>query len=797
MFSKITSKCFTNISFHKTNGIFGLIHKFLTDLTCRTNEAMGGSRFKLNIRQEGLRGKMLTAILLFTFLILQQANGTWYTQNTEVFVDLWGVTFININTGWIVGDYGIIRKTTDGGETWMDQSSGTTEILRKIIMIDEYTGYISGHSGVILKTTDSGQNWFDVGDSYYGRSGGELSYYGGMDNFGSDFVFIAGENLTYAKTVNGGLNWEYGIITGVLGEFDIYGVDVINTNLIYITGSFHGASVTPKIYKTTNGGMSWNLVYNSPDFGAGMNDIKFINQNTGFACSSSGSIVQTTNGGTNWSYQGTGGFDLRQFQFISTNTGFTCGGSGNITYTTNGGTNWTTVNSGVTGSSLLSMSFVDSLYGWASGSGGTLIKTTDGAGTIIFEKAECLNFDGVDDNISLPSGLPQNLTSPTVSEITIEYWFKGSNLQSAVRIQNGGNYIVAGWGSPGNHTHIISTEGGTNGINVGAAATDGNWHHVAMTWKKNTVNGFKSYLDGALVQQRNSANSNLPAVSSEALLGSYQGTSEFLSGTLDEVRIWTRALTQSDIAANMPLEISSGTGLLASYHFNQGLASGNNPSVTTLKDTTSNNYSGTLANFALYAHTSNWISPGPNLRVPSGTINIKVIVEGYYNSSSNVQNISDTMNAYLCADVSPYNVIDSAKKVIDSVTHTGVFKFDNAASGNYYIKLNHRNSIETWSSSPQSLLDTSTFDFTSSQSQAFGDNMKQVDASPVIFAIYSGDVNQDGVVDGTDAALVDNDAFNFVTGYVVTDVNGDEVVDGSDAAIVDNNAFNFVGKITP
>ena len=61
----------------------------------------------------------------------------------------------------------------------------------------------------------------------------------------------------------------------------------------------------------------------------------------------------------------------------------------------------------------------------------------------------------------------------------------------------------------------------------------------------------------------------------------------------------------------------------------------------------------------------------------------------------------------------------------------------------------------------------------------------------------SGDVTQDGVVDGTDAALIDNDAFNFVTGYVVGDVNGDEIVDGSDAAVVDNNAASFVGKVTP
>lgn len=75
--------------------------------------------------------------------------------------------------------------------------------------------------------------------------------------------------------------------------------------------------------------------------------------------------------------------------------------------------------------------------------------------------------------------------------------------------------------------------------------------------------------------------------------------------------------------------------------------------------------------------------------------------------------------------------------------------------------------------------------------------MKLIDASPVRFGIYSGDVNQDWVIDGTDAGLIDNDAFNFISGFVVTDLTGDYAVDASDAAIADNNAFAFIGVIVP
>ena len=82
-----------------------------------------------------------------------------------------------------------------------------------------------------------------------------------------------------------------------------------------------------------------------------------------------------------------------------------------------------------------------------------------------------------------------------------------------------------------------------------------------------------------------------------------------------------------------------------------------------------------------------------------------------------------------------------------------------------------------------------TYDFTTDTSKAFGGNMTFVGSEA---CIYTGDVNQDGVVDGNDCAMVENDARNYTTGYVVTDLNCDEFVDGTDAAYVDNNAFKFV-----
>jgi choice-of-anchor B domain-containing protein len=178
------------------------------------------------------------------------------------------------------------------------------------------------------------------------------------------------------------------------------------------------------------------------------------------------------------------------------------------------------------------------------------------------------------------------------------------------------------------------------------------------------------------------------------------------------------------------------------------------------------------------------------LYVLKTSCNIKLAIEGLYDNVLNKHNIKDTVTAYLRNVTSPYAVIDSSREVIDNVTLTGNFKFNKALSGTYYISVRHRNSIETWSKingeiyNPMTLM---SYDFTTSNSKAYGNNMTQVDASPVITAIYSGDVTQDGVIDASDMSNVENDKSNSVTGYVASDLNGDYAVDASDVSIVENN----------
>lgn len=179
------------------------------------------------------------------------------------------------------------------------------------------------------------------------------------------------------------------------------------------------------------------------------------------------------------------------------------------------------------------------------------------------------------------------------------------------------------------------------------------------------------------------------------------------------------------------------------------------------------------------------------------TLDLKTAIEGFYNSGTGRLSIKDTVKVYLHQATSPSQIVDSSSAIIDSTTLRGYCFFNNAPTGLYYIRVTHRNGLDTWSKSGGEAMTrgaVSIYDFTSAASQAYGNNLL---LKGTRYCIYSGDVNSDGTIDGTDNSTIDNDVNSFVTGFVVTDLNADDIVDGSDLLIADNNASNFVSVVAP
>ena len=187
-----------------------------------------------------------------------------------------------------------------------------------------------------------------------------------------------------------------------------------------------------------------------------------------------------------------------------------------------------------------------------------------------------------------------------------------------------------------------------------------------------------------------------------------------------------------------------------------------------------------------------------NVTSPNVDLNLTTFIEGFYNSTSNSM-VRDTMRVLIRNNFAPYSIVDSGKTYLTS-SGTGTITFANASNGvNYYLQLKHRNALETWSKSPGQSFSSSVlnYNFSTSSAQAFGSNMPLLDASPVRYGEYGGDVNQNGVIDLNDIIIVNNAAGAFVSGYVVTDLDGNNIVELTDVLISYNNASNFVLKVTP
>ncbi len=154
-------------------------------------------------------------------------------------------------------------------------------------------------------------------------------------------------------------------------------------------------------------------------------------------------------------------------------------------------------------------------------------------------------------------------------------------------------------------------------------------------------------------------------------------------------------------------------------------------------------------------------------------------------------NETDTILVQIRKSDPPYNVLDTAKG-LGGQGNSQIFNFSKPVDGvNYYVVVNHRNSIQTWSKTGGEIFTNGAlaYDFTSAASQAFGNNEVLVGSD---WSFYTGDVNQNGNVDLSDLIAVFNDAADFVTGYVVTDLNCDDAVTLEDLLFAYNNAANFV-----
>jgi photosystem II stability/assembly factor-like uncharacterized protein len=84
---------------------------------------------------------------------------SWRQQPSAVDTTLFGVHFADTRRGWAVGSDAVIVRTEDGGATWRTQQAPVRERPLYDVFVRDSIGWIVGEAGTVLKTTDGGTNW--------------------------------------------------------------------------------------------------------------------------------------------------------------------------------------------------------------------------------------------------------------------------------------------------------------------------------------------------------------------------------------------------------------------------------------------------------------------------------------------------------------------------------------------------------------------------------------------------------------------------------------------------------------
>jgi photosystem II stability/assembly factor-like uncharacterized protein len=316
-----------------------------------------------------------------TSKVVKSSNGgaNWITYTMDTAFTAYDINFINENTGMVCGSAGVVRFTSNGGETWIRANIPLTAALYGIhsTLTPTPTFYVVGYSYGIYKTTNYGTNWTLLSFNDPGMSWSSTHY--SVDVSGDRIVAI-GAYGSIQKSTNAGAN--FSALTQCLSLATKYDVWAQSANgLVIVTGGRGSTTTFDQVLRSTNGGTNWTVIpFNS---NATYYSLAMVNSTTGFMSGTLGNLRKTTNAGLNWdSVPGPfGTLTLNRIEFVNENTGYL------FQNTTNTGGGWKTTNGGLTWDSLSNMgsetrisvsSFVNTNTGYAGNNAAKLMKTTDG-----------------------------------------------------------------------------------------------------------------------------------------------------------------------------------------------------------------------------------------------------------------------------------------------------------------------------------------------------------------------------------------------------------------------------------
>jgi len=256
-------------------------------------------------------------------LVTSDGGKTWSKQESNATFEegdgtvkrayLFNIDAVDAQNAWAVGDRSMLVSTSDGGQTWRarkvpmegDLSGGQSlaaadPIFYDVKFLDSKNGWIVGEFGKILRTQDGGETWKEQtkslleGTEFFDLL--DLPTLFGLDAVTNEKAVAAGLEAHIARTSDGGAKWGYDKVEG--GEVKL--VDPLYDAVEFENGTGWAVGAAGQVVRTDPGSQVWTRADIGQDVLTWLRAVSFSDPQHGWMVGGFGLIYHTDDGGKSW-----------------------------------------------------------------------------------------------------------------------------------------------------------------------------------------------------------------------------------------------------------------------------------------------------------------------------------------------------------------------------------------------------------------------------------------------------------------------------------------------------------------
>ena len=243
----------------------------------------------------------------------EDSGETWQQQDSGAAVSLLSLQFLDPDHGWAVGAQATYVRTTDGGQSWqsgyIEPSLEGVDInatlalsdpsLYDVHFVDAQTGWMVGEFGKIFYSTDGGQSWTEQQNSLLGQAGIDdalnfPTFFGAYFTSAQEGIAVGLEGKI-AMTTDGGQHWTF--LADTASESA-----PLFTPILFDDGRGWIVGASGRIYQRQVGedGPTWQRTSFGMPTVTWLRAIDFADDQHGWIVGGFGTVMRTSNGGQTW-----------------------------------------------------------------------------------------------------------------------------------------------------------------------------------------------------------------------------------------------------------------------------------------------------------------------------------------------------------------------------------------------------------------------------------------------------------------------------------------------------------------